>query len=94
MKPDNDVLSKNASDVFPYENRELRYSIKKYIEYNGEEQPVTVYWDVEEYLYAGTYRVDIFAENPLHHQPIMRDVVRRGPRSAQPGQLPGIGHCP
>ena len=65
MKPDNDVLSKNASDVFPYENRELRYSIPKYIEYNGEEQPVTVYWDVEEYLYAVTYRVDIFAEGNL-----------------------------
>lgn len=65
LKPDNDVLSKNASDVFPYENRELRYSIKKYIEYNGEEQPVTVYWDVEEYLYAGSYRVDIFADGNL-----------------------------
>ena len=65
LKPDNDVLSKNASDVFPYENRELRYSIKKYIEYNGEEQPVTVYWDVEEYLYTGSYRVDIFADGNL-----------------------------
>lgn len=65
LKPDNDVLSKNVSDVFPYENRELRYSIKKYIEYNGEEQPVTVYWDVEEYLYAGSYRVDIFADGNL-----------------------------
>ena len=65
LKPDNDVLSKNASDVFPYENRELRYSIKKYIEYNGEEQPVTVFWDVEEYLYAGSYRVDIFADGNL-----------------------------
>ena len=29
-KPDNDVLSKNASNTFPYENRELAYSIKKY----------------------------------------------------------------
>lgn len=64
-KPDNDVLSKNVSDVFSYENRELRYSIKKYIEYNGEEQPVTVYWDVEEYLYAGNYRVDIFADGNM-----------------------------
>ena len=63
--PDNDVLSKNASDVFPYENRELRYSIKKYIEYNGEEQHVTVYWNVEEYLYAGAYRVDIFSDGTL-----------------------------
>lgn len=64
-KPDNDVLTKSPSNTFPYENRELVYSIKKYIEYNGEEQAVTVYWDVEEYLYAGTYRVDIFANGTL-----------------------------
>lgn len=65
MKPDNDVLCKDANNTFPYENRQLRYSIKKYIEYNGEEQPVTVYWDVEEFLYAGTYRIDIFADGNL-----------------------------
>lgn len=64
-KPDNDALSKNASNTFPYENRELAYSIKKYIEYNGEEQSVTVYWDVEEFLYAGSYRVDIFSDGTL-----------------------------
>lgn len=64
-KPDNDVLTKSPSNTFPYENRDLVYSIKKYIEYNGEEQAVTVYWDVEEYLYAGTYRVDIFADGTL-----------------------------
>ena len=64
-KPDNDVLSKSASNTFPYENRELVYSIKKYIEYNGEEQSVTVYWDVEEFLYAGSYRVDIFSDGTL-----------------------------
>lgn len=59
-KPDNDALTKSASNTFSYENRTLTYSIKKYIEYNGEEQNVTVYWDVEEFLYAGNYRVDIF----------------------------------
>lgn len=64
-KPDNDVLTKNDADVFAYENRNLRYSIKKYIEYTGEEQPVTVYWDVEEFLYAGTYRIDIFTDGNL-----------------------------
>lgn len=64
-KPDNDVLCKDPANTFAYENRELAYSIKKYIEYNGEEQDVTVYWDVEEYLYAGNYRVDIFAEGTL-----------------------------
>lgn len=62
LKPDNDVLTKNASATFPYENRNLTYSIKKYIEYTGEEQAVTVYWDVNEFLYAGKYRVDIFAD--------------------------------
>ncbi|MDE5703128.1 MAG: hypothetical protein K2I15_12390 [Bacteroides sp.] len=64
-KPDNSVLTKNPSNTFSYENRELEYSIKKYIEYNGEEQNVNVYWNVEEYLYAGTYRVDIFADGTL-----------------------------
>lgn len=64
-KPDNEVLSKNASDTFPYENRELEYSIKKYIEYTGEEQAVTVYWDVEEYLPGGTYQVYIFADGTM-----------------------------
>lgn len=64
-KPDNDVLTKNASNTFPYENRNLAYSIKKYIEYNGEEQNLTVYWNVEEFLYAGKYRVDIFADGTM-----------------------------
>lgn len=64
-KPDNDVLTKDESHTFPYENRTLNYSIKKYIEYNGEEQPVTVYWHVEEFLYAGNYRIDIFADGTL-----------------------------
>lgn len=64
-KPDNDVLTKSSSNTFTYENRNLTYSIKKYIEYNGEEQNITVYWDVEEFLYAGAYRVDIFADGTL-----------------------------
>ena len=59
-KPDNDALTKSASNTFSYENRTLTYSIKNYIEYNGEEQNVNVFWDVEEFLYAGNYRLDIF----------------------------------
>ncbi|MBR6538532.1 MAG: hypothetical protein IKT76_01570 [Bacteroides sp.] len=64
-QPGNEVLSKSASDTFTYENRELQYSIKKYIEYTGEEQTVTVYWDVEEFLQAGTYGVYIFADGTM-----------------------------
>lgn len=64
-KPDNDVLTKNAGATFPYENKQLSYSIKKYVEYTGEELPITVYWDVEEFLQAGTYRVYIFSEGNM-----------------------------
>ena len=64
-KPGNEVLTKSASNTFPYEDREIGYSIKKYIEYTGEEQQVTVYWDVEEFLQAGTYQVYIFADGNM-----------------------------
>ena len=64
-KPNQEVLTKNAANTFAYENRNLTYSIQKFIEYTGEEQNVTVYWDVEEFLQAGTYRIDIFADGNL-----------------------------
>ena len=73
-KPDNDALTKSASNTFSYENRTLTYSIKKYIEYNGEEQNVNVFWDVEEFLYAGNYRLDIFeGGNLIGSQKFTRD---------------------
>lgn len=62
MKPDDDVLVKTRENTFPYENKNINYSIKRTIEYTGEEMPVTMYWNVEEYLMPGTYRVDIFAD--------------------------------
>lgn len=62
MKPDDDVLVKSRTNVFPYENREINYSIKRVVEYGGEETPVTMYWNVEEYLMPGKYRLDIFAD--------------------------------
>ena len=64
-KPNNEVLTKNAANSFQFENTTLPYSIRKFIEYNGEEQQVTVYWNVDEFLNAGTYRVDIFSEGAL-----------------------------
>ena len=60
LKPTGEVL--NGGGTFPFENRNLEYSIRKDIEYNGEETPITVYWDVNEMLVAGQYRVMIFAD--------------------------------
>ncbi len=60
LKPTGDVLA--GGGTFAYENRRLDYSIRKEIEYNGEETPVTLYWDVNEMLVAGTYRLQLFAD--------------------------------
>lgn len=50
---------------FPYENRNLQYSMKKTLEYDGQATPVSVFWNVNEVHTAGTYRVDIFADGHM-----------------------------
>jgi cell division protein FtsL len=62
MRPNDEVLIESRSNVFTYENREIEYSSKRTIEYEGEDYPVTIYWDVQQSLFPGTYRVDIFAD--------------------------------
>ena len=62
MKPDDDILLKPNSGVFAFEGKDIAYSMMKFIEYEGEEISQTVYWKIEEYLSAGIYRVDIFAD--------------------------------
>ena len=64
-KPDGEALVKDASNTFKYENVNLEYSAKKYIEYTGEQQEVTMYWDVEEYLSAGTYTAYLFVDGVM-----------------------------
>ncbi|MBO4442484.1 MAG: hypothetical protein J5763_02560 [Bacteroidaceae bacterium] len=64
-KPDGEVLVKDAANTFRYENVSLEYSAKKYIEYTGEQQEVTMYWDVEEYLSAGTYTAYLFVDGVM-----------------------------
>jgi predicted nuclease with TOPRIM domain len=62
QKPDDDVLVESRANVFTYENKEINYSAKRTIEYTGEEYPMSIFWQVEQYLMPGTYRVDIFAD--------------------------------
>lgn len=60
LKPTNEVLTNGGT--FHYENKSLEYSMKRDIEYTGEAQSVTLYWDINEFLSAGTYRVSVFAD--------------------------------
>ena len=61
--PTGDAL--NGGGTFAYENRNIAYSMKKSVEYSGEETPVTMYWQVGEYLSTGTYTVSIFADGNM-----------------------------
>lgn len=60
--PSGEVLK---GGTFPYENRQIEYSMKKLVEYSGEEVAVLTYWEVKEYLSAGDYRVSIFADGNM-----------------------------
>lgn len=60
--PNDEVYFENENDVFFFENKKINYSSMRVVEYEGEELPVTIYWDVNRYLFAGNYRIDIFAD--------------------------------
>lgn len=63
LKPDNSVMGKKGT--FAYENTQLEYTEKKYVDYTGEEEKVTMYSDVTEYLEAGTYQLFIFCDDQM-----------------------------
>ena len=62
LQPDESALVKKNDNVFLFENKYINYSARRPIEYEGEEVPVTIYWDVEEFLQPGSYRADVFAD--------------------------------
>lgn len=62
VQPDETPLVKSNENVFLFENQYMNYSARRPIEYEGEEIPVVIYWDIEEYLHPGNYRADIFAD--------------------------------
>lgn len=65
IRPDDDVLLKSNSGTFSFEGKSVPYSIRREVEYSGEETPLSMYWSVEESLQSGTYRVQIFADGNI-----------------------------
>ena len=63
MSPTGNLL--NGAGSFSYENRTLQYSMKRSVEYNGEETPVSLFWNVSQALVAVTYQVSIFADGNM-----------------------------
>ena len=54
-----------SGNTFAFEGKELLYSAKKEIEYNGENTPVCTYYKVIEPLQSGSYSIAIFADGNL-----------------------------
>ena len=63
QNPGGNTLS--GGGTFSYENRTLEYTMKKVVEYTGEETHVTTYWPVSQVLEGGAYRVSIFVDGSM-----------------------------
>ena len=61
--PNGQVLTNGGT--FDHENRSLQYSMKKQVEYTGNETPVSMFWNISEFLSEGTYKVSIFADGHM-----------------------------
>ena len=65
MQPGGEPLTKGYSNTFKYQNRDMSYSIRREFEFDGEEVPLTFYWDIEETLQEGNYRAYIFVDGNM-----------------------------
>ncbi len=55
----------SGGGTFSYENRNLECSMKKTIEYTGDEIPMTLYWNINQAMVEGTYKISIFADGNM-----------------------------
>ena len=65
LQPDQEPLVKSQGNTFQYENRSIGYSIKRNFEFTGEEQNLTLFWNIEETLQKGKYSVYIFVDGNM-----------------------------
>ncbi|MEN8122265.1 MAG: hypothetical protein ABFS35_18105 [Bacteroidota bacterium] len=64
-KPDKYVLVESESDIFSFEEKEIAYSAKRMVNYDGNVMDMCIYWKKSEMLQPGLYYVDIFADGSL-----------------------------
>ena len=61
--PTGGVLGNGGS--FSYENRTLQCTMKKTVEYTGQETSVVTFWNISQTLMEGNYNVSIFADGNM-----------------------------
>lgn len=64
QRPDQLLLTKSDKDLFNFEGLRIPYSAVREVEYEGNDLPVSIYWDNagQAALIAGQYTIDIFAD--------------------------------
>ena len=64
QRPDQILLLKSDKDFFNFENMKIPFSAMREVEYEGNELPVSIYWDNENEapLLPGRYTIDVFAD--------------------------------
>ena len=55
----------SGAGTFDYSGRTLEATMKKMVEYTGEETMVTMFWNVSQMMEAGQYRVSIFCDGQM-----------------------------
>ncbi|MFV0521957.1 MAG: hypothetical protein ACK5MI_05970 [Mangrovibacterium sp.] len=64
LRPDQVLLVPTEGGTFPYEDLNIPYSASREITYEGNELPMSIYWDNDGFdpFMEGNYTVDIFAD--------------------------------
>ena len=65
LKPNEELLTNAKSGQFDYDGTKVGFSMRKSIEYTGEELPVTMYWTRNETLDPGRYAFEVYADGKL-----------------------------
>lgn len=64
LNPNDQPVVANGA-LFSYEGVSLQATLNKSIEYGGEDLPVTIYWNINETLLNGVYRLHFFADGEM-----------------------------
>lgn len=59
LTPSDELLDQGKGQ-FSFEGKNIAFSMSRQVEYNGEETPMVMYWQIEESLTPGTYRLTLF----------------------------------
>lgn len=60
--PDNYILTNSEDNIFKYQDKQMVYTARRPIEYEGESMDICIYFDTQGELTPGEYKVDIFAD--------------------------------